>query len=38
MKRKYRVWDGHDTEYIAWLTEAEAADLRRRGYYVIPCS
>ncbi len=36
MKRKYRVWDGHSTEYIAWLTDAEVAELRRQGYYVIP--
>lgn len=36
MKRKYRVWDGHDTEYIAYLTDAEVAALRRHGYYVYP--
>lgn len=36
MRNKYRVWDGHDTEYIAWLTNAEVSELRRQGYYVIP--
>lgn len=34
MKRKYRIWDGHGTEYIAWLTPAEATELRRQGYYI----
>lgn len=37
MKRKYRIWNGVDTEYIDWLTEAEAVELRRNGYYVYPC-
>jgi len=37
MKRKYQVWNGLDTEYIAWLTDAEATELRRKGYYVRPC-
>lgn len=36
MKRKYRVWDGCRTEYLAWLTDSEAANLRRQGFYVIP--
>lgn len=37
MKRKYRIWDGFDTEYTAWLTVDEAIVLRRDGYYVRPC-
>lgn len=36
MKRKYRIWDGIRTEYFAWLTDSEAAGLRRQGFYVIP--
>jgi len=35
--KRYRVWDGHDTEYYAWLTDSQVAELRRKGYYVIPC-
>ncbi len=37
MKRKYRVWDGFGkVDYIAFLTDSEVAELRRRGFYVIP--
>jgi len=32
--KRYRVWDGKSTEYTAWLTDAEVAELRRQGYYV----
>lgn len=35
-KRKYRIWDGHRVDYTAWLTDSEATELRRQGYYVIP--
>jgi len=35
--KKYRVWDGHDIEYIAYLTESQVVELRRNGYYVYPC-
>jgi len=37
MRQRYRVWDGYHTEYYAWLTEGEAAELRRQGYYVSSC-
>lgn len=36
MKSQYRVWDGFRIEYIAWLTDSEAVELRRQGFYVIP--
>lgn len=38
MKRKYRIWDGLDTEYTDWLTDAEAVALRRDGFYVHACA
>lgn len=31
---KYRVWDGFDTEYRAWLTPSQVIELRRAGYFV----
>lgn len=36
MKHRYRVWDGHQVDYTAWLTDSEVFELRRQGYYVIP--
>lgn len=33
--KRYRVYDGRSPEAsIRWLTEAQAAELRRAGYYV----
>jgi hypothetical protein len=34
MKKRYRVWDGHDVLYFAFLTDAEVISLRRQGYRV----
>lgn len=35
MKKQYRVYNGHSAEaQILWLTEAEAVEYRRNGYYV----
>lgn len=34
IRRRYRIWDGRNTEYFEWLTEAEVIELRRQGYYV----
>lgn len=31
----YRVWDGKLVERVAWLSEAEAVELRRQGFYVV---
>lgn len=33
---RYRVWYGARADYVAWLTAAEVAELRRQGFYVIP--
>jgi hypothetical protein len=30
----YRVWNGEDVAYLAWLTVVEVIRLRRDGYYV----
>ncbi len=33
--KKYRVYDGQSEEaQIMWLTEAQAVEYRRQGYYV----
>lgn len=35
MKKHYRVYDGRSSEArLLWLTDAEAAEYRRNGYYV----
>lgn len=35
-KKQYRVWKwDNDEKRILWLTESEAAEYRRAGYYVV---
>lgn len=38
MKLKYKVYDGHSPEaQIMWLTDSQASEYRRQGYYVTEC-
>lgn len=33
--KKYKVYNGYSSEsFIVWITEAQAAEYRRQGYYV----
>jgi hypothetical protein len=33
--RKYQVWDGENERFVVWLTDAQVAEYRRKGYRVI---